>query len=73
MSKLLDDVTSGKRAYQCFVIEHGIEKISIKIPIKESRVFENSFKDAARSGASKSSLLQLVEQHGGSIQTAKKA
>ena len=74
MKKLLDDVVAGKRAYQRFTIEHGIERICVRIPIKDSRAFETAFQSALTEGiADKTALLQIVEKHNGAAEAAKKA
>lgn len=68
MSKLLDMIVAGKKAYQAFTIQHGIEHIDVKIPIKEVRHFERGFNEAISAGTSdKSALLELVARHGGKI------
>ena len=68
MSKLLDQVVAGKKAYQVFTIHHGIEQIAVKIPIKEARAFETAFQQALSSGTtSKDGLLSIVKQHSGKL------
>lgn len=67
MKSLLTDLDTyaGKTAYQTYTMQHGIEKLTILIPLKNSAVFENEF--AAISDKSKSSLLEVVARHAGKV------
>lgn len=66
MSKLLNSL--DKKPFQCYTIEHGIERIKIQIPLKEALNFENGFADFIKEGlSSKSELMDLVNRHGGYI------
>jgi hypothetical protein len=61
-----------KKPFQAFTIEHGIERIKIKIPLKEVRTFEKTFALAIAEGAdTKNELLQLVHACGGSVRETK--
>lgn len=68
MSKLMNDITAGKVAYQAYTIEHGIEKITIRVPLKESKAFERDFNEAIESGVTaKNQLMKIATRHGGSL------
>jgi hypothetical protein len=68
MSKLMDDITAGKVAYQAYTIEHGIERILLKIPLQESKAFERDFHEALEAGkSSKTALMKIATKHGGSL------
>lgn len=68
MSKLMSDVSSGKVAYQAYTIEHGIERIMLKVPLQESKAFEREFHEALESGKSgKAALMKIATKHGGSL------
>lgn len=68
MSNLLNDLSSGKTAYQAFTIEHGIEKILVKVPLKNSQAFDQELTHALFDGdVSKAAILQILESHGGSL------
>lgn len=63
---LLENV--DKKPYQAYTIEHGIERIQIRIPLKEVRAFEAAFAESTSNGDDhKDTLLALVEAYGGSI------
>lgn len=64
----MTDVSSGKVAYQAYSIEHGIERIMLKVPLRESKAFEREFNEALEAGKStKASLLKIATKHGGSL------
>jgi len=62
-----------KKPYQAYTIEHGIERIQIKIPLKEASAFETAFAEALRAEVTKATLLSIVEAHGGSVRTQKRS
>lgn len=63
-----------KKPYQAYVIEHGIERVHIQIPLKEARAFEASFAESISNGDdTKNTLLSIVSEHGGSIRAAKRS
>jgi hypothetical protein len=57
----------GKKPYQAYRIEHGIEVIRVQIPLKEARNFETEFADAQTAGKNKESLMAIVARHGGTV------
>lgn len=64
----MTDVSSGKVAYQAYTIEHGIERIMLKVPLQESKAFEREFYEALESGkSSKTALMKIATKHGGSL------
>lgn len=67
MSSLLKDLDSkaGKIAYQSYVFEHGIEKLTILVPLKNASTFQTEFADA--DDKSKASLLEIVARHNGKV------
>ncbi len=70
MSKLMTDVSSGKVAYQAYTIEHGIERIMLKVPLQESKAFEREFHEALEDGkTTKAALMKIAKKHGGSLRT----
>lgn len=71
MSKLLNQVSGNetKVAYQTYTIQHGIEAISIQIPLVNAKVFEEQFTSSKTE--QKSALLLLVNQLGGKVRTVK--
>lgn len=66
--KLLNDVQAGKtkQPYQTYVIEHGIDHVSVKVPKANAARFETEF-DAALIDVkiTKQQLLEIVTRHGG--------
>ena len=67
MKSLLNDFEAniGKTAYQSYTLTHGIEKIILLVPLKESKVFESDF--AASTSKTKEALLEVVRKHAGKI------
>lgn len=65
MTRLLTNLE--KKPYQAYTIEHGMERISIQIPLKEARGFEAAFAEAAKNGASKDELLKVMNSFGGNL------
>lgn len=64
----MTDVSSGKIAYQAYTIEHGIERIMLKIPLQESKAFEREFYEALEAGkTNKAALMKIATKHGGSL------
>jgi len=70
MNKMLQDVTSGKIAFQAYTIVHGIEKLKIQVPLKNARAFEEEFNVALAEGKnSKANLMRILSEHNGSIRS----
>ena len=67
--KLLNEL--DKKPFQAYTLEHGIERIKVKVPLASSRAFEAAFEKAISAGASKQELLELLTEHGGAIRTVK--
>jgi len=65
MSKLLPGLDANKKPFQTYTIQHGIEHITILVPLKEVAVFESRF--AALATKQKSTILALVESVGGKM------
>ena len=55
----------GQTAYQTYIMQHGIEKISILVPLKKASIFEAEF--LASEDKSKSVLLGIIARHSGKI------
>ena len=65
MGKLLSSFDQpATKPSQLYTIEHGIERLSVKVPLKEAAAFELQF---AQSDKSKASLASLLASLGGSI------
>lgn len=65
MGKLLSTIDQPtKKPYQLYTIEHGIERLSVKVPLQEAASFEELF---AKSDKSKQSILKLLETHHGAV------
>jgi len=56
---------STKKAYQTYIFEHGIEKLTLLIPLAEAGKFQTEFFDAP--DKSKKSLLEVVKRFGGKV------
>lgn len=69
MSSLFNQVATGpaKTAYQTYTIKHGIEKISVLVPLIEAPAFEQQFNKLG--DRSKSALLKLVESFKGKVRS----
>jgi hypothetical protein len=67
MKSLLQDLdaNAGKTAYQSYIFEHGIEKLTVLVPLKMSSAFQTEFFDAE--DKSKSCLLEIVTRFGGKV------
>ena len=67
MSSLLSQflMSEGKSAYQSYVIEHGIEKITVLVPVDKVGIFEEDF--AALKNKQKTNVMALVESVGGKV------
>ena len=66
MKSLLTDLDaiSGKTAYQSYTLQHGIEKLTVLVPLKNAKQFEEEF---AMTATSKATLLEVVARHSGKI------
>jgi hypothetical protein len=70
--KLLNDI--NKLPYQGYTLEHGIERIRVKIPLISARAFEVAIAEAIAEGEpTKAMLLEIVANHGGSQRQAKRS
>ena len=66
MSKLLKSLEQpAKIALQTYTLEHGIERLSVAIPLVKVPEFERRF--AALTERTKPNVIQLVESVGGKI------
>jgi len=67
MTSLLNDfeATAGKTAYQSYTLTHGIEKLTVLVPLTEVKLFEDEFFGATNK--TKSSILEMVTRHSGKI------
>lgn len=67
MSKLLNDLSAAgtKIPYQVYTLEHGIERIELRVPLKQVPLFEQEF--SALTTKSKASITQLVIKVGGKV------
>lgn len=69
--KLLDNIE--KRPYQGYTIEHGIERIHIKVPLSNAREFETAIAEAIADGTpSRAVLLDIVAAHDGTQRQTKR-
>lgn len=66
MSKFLNDLDefSNKVAYQSYTLSHGIERLTILVPLTNAEVFEEEFEAASKT---KEALLEVVRRHAGKI------
>ena len=71
MKSLLNDLSAnaGKTAYQTYTIEHGIERISVKVPLKNAKMFEQEFSDAQTTN--KEALMEIVKRYNGTAGSSK--
>ena len=69
MTTLLNQVAAGKTkaAFQTYTIQHGIERISVQVPLAEALDFEQKF--AALESKTKANLLELLQSVGGKVRT----
>jgi len=67
MSALINQLQAveGKKAYQSYTIQHGIEQIQVLVPVQQVKMFEEQFKDLK--DKQKTSITALVEQVGGKV------
>jgi hypothetical protein len=67
MSSLINQIDehAGKKAYQSYTVTHGIETISILVPLSSVSVFESDFNAVV--DKSKENLLEVVTRHSGKI------
>lgn len=68
MSKLLQSIEKpqqAKVAYQSYILEHGIEKLTVLVPLSEADGFEASFNDL--SDRSKKQITALVQRFNGKV------
>lgn len=67
MKSLLNELEAsvGKTAYQTYTLQHGIEKLTLLIPLKNVSVFEADF--AACTDKSKKALVEVVTRHHGKV------
>ena len=65
MGKLLTSFDQpAKKPFQLYTIEHGIERLTVKVPLKEAAVFEQRFN---QSDKSKNTITELLKSLGGSM------
>ena len=65
MSKLLNSLSAPKKtAYQSYLLEHGIERMTILIPTSAVSKFEASFASAKKD---KDTIVKLVADVGGKM------
>ena len=69
MSSLLQDLDSkaGKIAYQTYTFEHGIETLTVLVPLKNAGAFQVEFADSP--DKSKSTLLEIVNRFDGKVRS----
>ena len=68
MTKLINDVVDGKKAWQAFTIEHGIEKIKIQVPLENAKEFAQAFYRSINKGETdKATLFKIMNSYGGNI------
>lgn len=69
MSSLLNQLQAveGKKAYQSYTIQHGIEEIQVLVPVASVKVFEERF--ATLGTKQKSTILTLLETVGGKVRS----
>lgn len=65
MKSLIQDLEAGKIAYQSYSFTHGIEKLTILVPLKEAAAFQTAFADCK--DKSKKSLLEVVTRFAGKV------
>lgn len=67
---MLGDI--GKKPYQSYTIEHGIERVRVQIPLREIRAFEAAFNEALQEDkVPMATLLDVVKAHGGKLRKVK--
>jgi len=68
MSTLIQSLNSPKKAkaaFQTYVLEHGIEKLSVLVPLASAPDFETAFN--SQKDLSKQAVLKLVESFDGRV------
>ena len=64
MGKLLSTFDQPvKKPFQLYTIEHGIERLSVKVPLNSASVFEQQ----ANGLKSKARIIELVKSLGGKV------
>ena len=58
------EAEASKIAYQSYTISHGIERMTVLVPLKNATVFEEEFKAADKT---KEALLEVVSRHAGKL------
>ena len=64
MATLLSDLEQAKKPFQVYTLEHGIERLTLLLPLKEAASFEQEFEKSDRS---KETILELVVRHSGRV------
>lgn len=59
------DANAGKTAYQSYTFEHGIEKLTVLVPLKNASAFQTEFFDSE--DKSKKALLEIVTRFAGKV------
>lgn len=59
------DKSVGKTAFQIYTIEHGIDRISVQVPLKQVPLFEQKFLELQ--DKRKSTIISLVVEVGGKV------
>jgi hypothetical protein len=69
MNSLLKDLDAkaGKIAYQTYTFEHGIEKLTVLVPLKDAPAFQVEFADSE--DKSKKALLEIVTRFAGKVRS----
>lgn len=67
MASLFNQIQAieGKKPFQTYTIQHGIEHLRVLVPVANVKTFESAFKELK--DKQKSTILQLVEQVGGKV------
>jgi len=61
------DANAGKIAYQSYTFEHGIEKLTVLVPLKNASAFQVEFADSE--DKSKKALLEIVSRFDGKVRS----
>lgn len=64
MSKLLNDLSSGKTPYQNYTIVHGIEQLEVLIPLTNVKAFESAFD---QTDGNKKKILEAIAASNGKL------
>lgn len=67
MSRLINQLDSfkGKTAFQTYSIQHGIEQITVLVPVKQAKTFEEQFNNCKNK--QKANIIEMVELLGGKV------